>query len=302
MPTTLTTLRERNLLKETRGMDYCKSLDLLGVTCGNQTLLMKNMRKRSPVESIESQHGCPTLTAFNTMDVPSLMLVSDNDGPIDVFDMQRKLLVRSYLEHISRVTGLSWYNGHSFVSSSADGTVRFYKTTDPHSHLTLNMVVSTCGVHISPFSPHLVTFGTTQGKFYVYDIRNTATPYIEAKGHVKTVSNAIFVSKFELLTIGTDNKAKLWDLHRTVCIRSYNDNSHQTCFVGIHTLNDLIALGGEDSRVRVYNKYDSKSIVSKSLHSSSSFVCGCTLVSIGDSAQLIAVGNQGHLLFMKLNI
>ena len=105
-------------------------LDLLGVTCGTEILLMKNMRKRSPVESIESQHGCPTLTAFNTMDVPSLMLVSDNDGPIDVFDMQRKLLVRSYLEHISRVTGLSWYNGHSFVSSSADGTVRFYKTTD----------------------------------------------------------------------------------------------------------------------------------------------------------------------------
>ena len=106
----------------------------------------------------------------------------------------------------------------------------------------------------------------------MYNIRNTTTPYIEAKGHLKTVSNAIFVSQFELLTMGTGNKAILWDLHRTICICSYNDNSHQTCFVGIHTLHDLIALGGEDSCVRVYNKYDSKSIVSKSLHHHPLFV------------------------------
>ena len=188
MPTTLTTLRDRNLLRETRGMDYSRSLDLLGVTCDSEILLMKNMRKRSPIDSIESQHGCPTLIAFNTlniMDVPSLVLVSDNEGPIDVFDMQRKVLVRSYLEHVSRVTGLSWYDSHSFVSSSADGTVRFYKTTNRHSHLILNMVASTCGAHVSPFSPHLVTFGTTHGKFYVYDIRNTATLYVEAKGQFK---------------------------------------------------------------------------------------------------------------------
>ena len=62
------------------------------------------------------------------------------------------------------------HDSHSFVSSSADGTVHFYKTTDRHSHLTLNMVASTCGAHVSPFSPHLVTFGTTQGRFYVHTV------------------------------------------------------------------------------------------------------------------------------------
>jgi E3 ubiquitin-protein ligase RFWD2 len=164
------------------------------------------------------------------------------------------------------------------------------------------VVAGTCGVHVSPFLPHLISFGTTKGKFYVYDIRNTITPFIEAKGHLKTVSNTIFVSEFELLTIGTDNTAKLWDLNRTVCMCSYKDNFHQTCFIGVDTLNDYIALGGEHNHVRVYNKFDSKSIVSKKLHSSSTFVCGCALISSGNSTQLIAVGNQGHLLFMKLNI
>ena len=284
-------------------MDYDKPSDLLAVTCNDQVLLIKNMRKQSPFDSIESQHGCPTLITFNginSANSPSHILVSDNEGPIDIIDMQKKVLLRSYLEHSSRVTGLSWYDSRSFVSSSADGTVRFYTMTDCHSHHTLNMASGTCGVHVSPFSPHLVTFGTTKGKFYVYDTRYASRPYIEAKGHSNTVSNTIFVSEYELLTMGTDNMAKLWDLHRTVCICSYDNNAHQSCFVGVDCLNDLIALGGEDNRIRVYNKYNSKSIASKSLHSSSSFVCGCALISTEDSPQLLAVGNQGHLVFMQI--
>ena len=71
-------------------------------------------------------------------------------------------------------------------------------------------------------------------------------------------------------------------------------------FCSCRLLNDLIALGGEDNRIRVYNKYNSKSIASKSLQSSSSFVCGCALISTEDSPQLLAVRNQGHLVFMQI--
>ena len=208
--------------------------------------------------------------------------------------------MRSYLEHGSRVTGLTWYEKQSFISCSADGTVRLY---DLANCICLNLSAGTCGVHISPFSPNLIAFGTTRGKFYIYDIRNTSTPFIEAKAHLKTVSNTLFVSKFELLTIGTDNTAKLWDLHRTVCTTTFEDNKHESCFVGVDSFNDFVALGGEDNFIHIYyTKYASKSIITKELHPSSTYVCGCVLVPKDESIQLIATGNQGHVVYFKLDI
>lgn len=309
MPNSLSVLRERNLSGETRGMDYFDPLDLLAITCGRNIKLIRNMGKRTPIDSIDSQHGCPTIANFNvnyknkqiSSDIPSHVIVADNDGPVDVYDIQKKSLLRSYLEHGSRVTGLTWYEKQSFVSSSADGTVRLYDLTNRHSHFCLNLSAGTCGAHISPFSPHLLAFGTTKGKFYIYDIRHTNTPFIEAKAHLKTVSNALFVSESELLTLGTDNTAKLWDLHRTVCTNTFEDNIHETCFVGVDSLDDFVALGGEDNFVRMYKKHASKSIVSKRLHPSTSYICGCVLVPIEESVQLIAAGNQGHLVYLKLN-
>ena len=300
--TKLMLTRERNLREETRGMDYCSHLDRLAVSCANKVIFLKDMTSHSPFDSIESPHGYPTLACFNTdVCAPSHILVADNEGPIDVFDLQTKSIVRSYLEHGSRVTGLAWCDGQSYVSSSADGTVRFYKLTDHHSYCTINVLAGTCGAHISSFSPKLLAFGTTKGKYYIYDIRNTSIPYLEAKAHSKTVSNVAFVSDFELLTVGTDSTAKLWDLQKTICTMNYEGIVHHKCFIGIDSFEDFIAFGGEDGRIQVFNKHNSLCVASKSLCSSTSFVCGCALKSVNGLLQLIAVGNQGHLMFMKLD-
>ena len=281
MPSSLSVLRERKFFGETRGLDYYDPIDLLAVTCDSNINLIKSMGKQTPIDSINSQHGCPTITNFNINyknsksvgDSLSHILVADNEGPFDVYDIQKKSLLRSYLEHGSRVTGLTWYQQKSFVSSSADGTVRLYDLTNRHSHLCLNLSAGVCGVHFSPFSPHFLTFGTTRGKFYVYDIRKTSTPIIEAKAHLKTVSNALFVSDFELLTVGTDNTAKLWDLHKTVCTNTYEGTTHETCFVGVDSFHDYIALGGEDNSVRVYKNMIQKALsLSNSTHHQLMFV------------------------------
>ena len=313
MPIALSVLRERKLSGETRGLDYYDPMDLLALTHGCSIKLIRNMGKRTPIENIDSQHGYPTIASFNInyknrqniSETPSHVLVADNEGPVDIYDIQKKTLLRSYLEHGSRVTGLTWYDWYekqSFISCSADGTVRLYDLTNCHSRLCLNLSASTCGVHISPFSPHLIAFGTTKGKFYIYDIRNTSSPFIEAKAHLKTVSNTLFVSEFELLTIGTDNTAKLWDLNRTVCTTTFEDNTHESCFVGVDSFSDFVALGGENNFVLIYTKYASKSIITKALHPSSTYVCGCVLVPKDESIQLIAAGNQDHLVYFQLDI
>lgn len=298
MVATLTVLNEMFMSKESRGMDYCRNSDLLAVSQGNNILLM-NLKQWPSSDActtandvIESEHSCPTLTSFNSNSNSSSLshiLIADNEGPIDVFDLPSKVLLRSYLEHGSRVTGITWYNTQSYVLCSADGTVRFYKLTDHHSYCSLNLFAGTCGVCTNPFAQNLIAFGTTKGKFYVYDIRNTSNPFIEAKGHLKTVSNVAFMSEFELLTVGTDNTVKLWDLHRTVCTNSYKGNMHQKCFVGLASIDDFIALGSEDAFVRIYNKWSPHCIASKKLCSSNSFVCACAFAPTQAGLQMIAL-------------
>ena len=76
-------------------------------------------------EDIEPKHGFLTIVRFGHES--ENLLVSDNEGPIDVFDLQSKTLTRSYLEHSDRITGIDWAgDGQSFMSTSKDGTVRFY--------------------------------------------------------------------------------------------------------------------------------------------------------------------------------
>ena len=111
------------------------------------------------------------------------------------------------------------------------------------------------------------------------------------------------MSDSELLTLGTENTAKLWDLHKTVCTRSYEDTVHQKCFVGVDSYGDYIALGGEDSCVRLFHKNCSQNVALKYLCSSTTFVCGCSLMATEDNKlQLIAVGNQGHLIYLQFDL
>ena len=91
---------------------------------------------------------------------------------------------------------------------------------------------------------------------------------------MKTVSNALFVSESELLTVGTDNTAKLWDLHRTVCTNTFEENIHELCFVGVDNL-DYLPHQVEDNFGPYVQKHASKSIVSKRLHLSTSWLCSC---------------------------
>ena len=100
------------------------------------------------------------------------ILLGDLCGPIDVYDMDNLHLQRSYLEHGDKVTGIYWISrdNHSFVSCSKDGTVKLYDLTRPHSYASLSLDMNVCGVRCNPFDMNLIAFGTSIGKFYVYDV------------------------------------------------------------------------------------------------------------------------------------
>jgi len=133
----------------------------LELNCYLVVLLFPSL-STSASKRIASVHGFPAIVRFCL----NSLLVSDNEGPIDIFNVQNKMLTRSYLEHSDRVTGLDWAgDGQSFMSSSKDGTVHLYALHSPHSHTTIDTLTAVCGIHRNPFNDNHIGFGTAKGKF-----------------------------------------------------------------------------------------------------------------------------------------
>ena len=206
----------------TTALDYSDELNVLGIT-GDKYLWLLNDPLNSTDKGkslILSQHGHPSLVRFSPGGSPQpCILLGDLCGPIDVYDMDNLHLQRSYLEHGDKVTGIDWISrdNHSFVSCSKDGTVKLYDLTRPHSYASLSLDMNVCGVRCNPFDMNQIAFGTSIGKFYVYDVRQMASPYLEVKGHSRTVSKVIFITTQEILSMSLDSTAKLWDISKSVC-------------------------------------------------------------------------------------
>ena len=110
------------------------------------------------------------------------------------------------------------------------------------------------------------------------DTRKLSSPYLEVKGHSRTLTSVVFVSKTEILSMSLDSMAKLWDLNYTMCVEKYIGHVHHTHFVGFDCTDDYLLMGGEDSSVRVYAKHNSNSIACEKLSSQQCFACGCAWI------------------------
>ena len=239
-------------LHTTRGFEYCDEFNLLGIVGDNVVCLTVNCSKLKNEAKIMSQHSYPTIARFSPAGSPNPSFLLG--GPVDIYDTQSLCLLRSYLEHNDKVTGINWSSRekHLFASCSKDGTVKLYDLSLPHSHSTVTMDMNVCGVRSNPFNLNQIAFGTAQGKYFVYDTRKLSSPYLEVKGHSKTVTCVMFVSETEILSMSLDSMAKLWDLNHTVCVENYIGHVHHTHFVGIDC---TLLMGGEDSSLRVYAKH-----------------------------------------------
>ena len=71
-----------------RGIDYCHHADMLAVTSNSKVLLLPSL-STAPSDKIIPEHGFPALVRFGHEF--NNLLVSDNAGPIDVFDLQSKI-------------------------------------------------------------------------------------------------------------------------------------------------------------------------------------------------------------------
>ena len=80
---------------------------------------------------------------------------------------------------------------------------------------TIRTIANVCCVQFSPYSAHLLSFGSADYRTYCYDLRNVSTPLCILAGHDRAVSYVKFVDSETIISASTDNTLKLWDLKKT---------------------------------------------------------------------------------------
>lgn len=96
------------------------------------------------------------------------------------------------------------------------------------STCTIWSPANVCCVQFSPYSSHLLMFGSADHKIYGYDLRHMRIPWCTLAGHEKTVSYVKFIDSETLVSASTDNTLKLWDLSKTSLSGVSSDACHLT--------------------------------------------------------------------------
>lgn len=96
------------------------------------------------------------------------------------------------------------------------------------STCTIRSPANVCCVQFSPYSSHLLMFGSADHKIYGYDLRHMRIPWCTLAGHEKTVSYVKFMDSETIVSASTDNTLKLWDLNKTSLSGMSSDACHTT--------------------------------------------------------------------------
>ncbi|CAO2835519.1 unnamed protein product [Amaranthus hypochondriacus] len=187
---------------------------------------------------------------------------TDYDGVVQVWDASTGVGYSQYTEHQKRAWSIDFsrVDPTKFASGSDDCSVKLWCTNDKQSTCTIWSPANVCCVQFSPYSSHLLMFGSADHKIYGYDLRHMRIPWCTLAGHEKTVSYVKFLDSETLISASTDNTLKLWDLSKTslsgmssdACHLTFSGHTNKKHFVGLSVLDGYIACGSETNEVYTY--------------------------------------------------
>lgn len=116
---------------------------------------------------------------------------------------------------------------------------------------TIKNIANVCCVQFSPYSAHLLSFGSANYRTYCYDLRNVSAPLCVLAGHERAVSYVKFLDSETIVSMSTDNTLKLWDLNKTsfgclstnACVLTYRGHTNEKVrFFYIYIFRHFISL------------------------------------------------------------
>lgn len=187
---------------------------------------------------------------------------TDYDGVVQVWDASTGVAYSQHIEHQKRAWSIDFsrVDPTKFASGSDDCSVKLWCTNEKRSTCTIWSPANVCCVQFSPYSSHLLMFGSADHKIYGYDLRHMRIPWCTLAGHEKTVSYVKFIDSETLVSASTDNTLKLWDLSKTslsgvssdACHLTFSGHTNKKHFVGLSVSDGYIACGSESNEVFTY--------------------------------------------------
>lgn len=194
--------------------------------------------------------------------IKNYLASTDYDGVVQVWDASTGMGFSQHMEHQRRAWSVDFsrVDPTKFASGSDDCSVKLWCTNERRSTGTILSPANVCCVQFSPFSSHLLAFGSADYKIYGYDLRHTRIPWCTLTGHEKAVSYVKFVNSETLVSASTDNTLKLWDLNKTslsglsldACHLTFSGHTNKKHFVGLSVHDGYIACGSESNEVFAY--------------------------------------------------
>lgn len=189
---------------------------------------------------------------------------TDYDGVVKIWDAGTGEVVSHHSEHEKRAWSVDFsrVDPMKLASGSDDCSVKLWSMNEKKSLATIKTVANVCSVQFSPYSTHLLSFGSADYKTYCYDLRNVSTPLCTLAGHHRAVSYVKFLDSGTLVSASTDNTLKLWDLNKasydclstSSCILTYKGHTNEKNFVGLSVADGYIACGSETNEVFAYHR------------------------------------------------
>lgn len=194
--------------------------------------------------------------------IKNYLASTDYEGVVQLWDVSTGQGFKQYVEHQKRAWSVdfSLVDPTKLASGSDDYSVKLWSINERNCIDTIRNGANVCCVQFSPYSSHMLAFGSADYKIYCYDLRMTRTPWCTLAGHGKTVSYVKFVDSATVASASTDNCLKLWDLHKTnssglstgACSSTFSGHTNEKNFVGLSVCDGYITCGSETNEVYAY--------------------------------------------------
>ncbi|KAL3615697.1 ornithine decarboxylase antizyme with +1 programmed ribosomal shift Spa1 [Castilleja foliolosa] len=201
--------------------------------------------------------------SWNTY-IRNYLVSCDFDGVVQTWDVNTGNRFSRHKEHQNRLWSVDFsrVDPMRFASAGDDCSVRLWSTNEKNSVSVISNRATVCCVQFSPYSSHLLAFGSVDKNIYLYDLRHTRAPWCTIAGHGDTVSYVRFLDFETVVSASTDCSLKLWDLNKTnlvgpstnACRLTFTGHMNQKNFVGMAVSDGYIATGSETNEVYAYYK------------------------------------------------
>ncbi|ONK69841.1 uncharacterized protein A4U43_C05F27290 [Asparagus officinalis] len=194
--------------------------------------------------------------------IKNYLASTDYEGVVQLWDASTGQGFTQYIEHQKRAWSVDFsiVDPTRLASGSDDCSVKLWSINERNCTDTIRNVANVCCVQFSPYSSHLLAFGSADYKIYCFDLRMTRVPWCTLGGHGKAVSYVKFVDSVTAVSASTDNSLKLWDLNKTnpsglstnACSLSFSGHTNEKNFVGLSVSDGYITCGSETNEVYAY--------------------------------------------------